>query len=88
MIRPLQEQNLILAHQYQDILTNSQGFEIHPLDKEIAIEAAKLRTKYTIKIPDAIQIAVSFLNHCDYFLTNDTQLKAISEISVLTMEDL
>lgn len=37
---------------------------------------------------DAIQLASGISNRCDTFLTNDTQLKRVKEINVVTLDDL
>ena len=49
--------------------------------------AAKLRVKYTIRTPDAIQMAVGILYGADTFLTNDSGLKKVKDIKVVTLED-
>ncbi|MCP4258155.1 MAG: type II toxin-antitoxin system VapC family toxin, partial [Planctomycetes bacterium] len=44
--------------------------------------AAKLRAKYSIKTPDAIQIATGVIMKADVFLTNDINLKNVNDIEV------
>jgi predicted nucleic acid-binding protein len=38
--------------------------------------------------PDAIQIATAIYYPADYFLTNDKRLKSVTEIKIITLEDL
>jgi len=56
--------------------------------KYIAVESAKLRVKYRIKIPDAIQVASGLVNGANAFITNDSNLKKIKEIKVIVLEDV
>jgi predicted nucleic acid-binding protein len=49
--------------------------------------AAKLRSTYLMKTPDAIQIATGVLYGASRFLTNDPNLKKISEVKVLVLDD-
>jgi predicted nucleic acid-binding protein len=49
--------------------------------------ASRLRAKYPIRTPDAIQIAVGILYHASFFLTNDPNLRKVSEIKVLVLDD-
>lgn len=46
-----------------------------------------MRAKYSIRTPDAIQIAVGIIYGATKFLTNDPDLKKISEIEVLVLDD-
>lgn len=43
--------------------------------------------RFSIKTPDAIQIAVGVLYGTTKFLTNDPGLKKISEIDALVLDD-
>ena len=73
---------------YEDLLTNSKGLLLTDMDKNIAVESAKLRVKYKIKIPDAIQVASGLVNGAKVFITNDSNLKKIKEIKVIVLEDI
>jgi predicted nucleic acid-binding protein len=88
LVHPLLQNNQILANQYQTILTQSKDLEIFSIDEAVSLKSAQLRASYKFRTPDAIQLSVAMINGCDYFLTNDDKLKAISEITVLTMSDL
>jgi len=48
----------------------------------------KLRANYNINTPDAIQIATSLEVKADIFITNDANLKKISEIKVLLLSEM
>lgn len=58
-------------------------------DKEIALEVARIRAKYKgFKALDAIHLATAKFAECDFFLTNDKQLRQMKEITVITMDEL
>lgn len=60
-----------------------------PIDESIAKTAAKLRAKYkSIKLGDSLQLAASIEHNCDCFLTNDEQLKQVTEASICYIGDL
>ena len=75
LVMPLREENTWLAKQYEDILTQTDNFQIYEINQQIAKETAILRAKYSIKTPDAIQLATAKYCSADYFLTNDFKLK-------------
>lgn len=88
LVQPMRQNEMRLAEQYQDILCNSPSLHIFDLSVEIATEAARLRGKYGLKTPDAIQVATALFGSADYFLTNDIRLKAIKEIEIVILDDL
>lgn len=64
-------------------------FQIIEPNRAITKTAAKLRAKYKgLKGMDAIYIATSIYYNCDIFLTNDAQLKQVSEANILLVDDM
>ena len=53
----------------------------------IAINAAQIRARYNLELPDALQIAVALNAKCEAFLTNDLTFKRITELRVLVLND-
>lgn len=51
---PLRQGATRIVQEYEDILENSRGFELIPIDNVIARTAATLRVKYHLKTPDAL----------------------------------
>jgi predicted nucleic acid-binding protein len=85
---PKRLQRTDLEQAYQKILLNSRNFSLIPINKVIAQRAAELRAQYSLKTPDALQVAVGLENHCDAFLTNDLGLKRVREIKILVVDEL
>lgn len=54
----------------------------------IAQSAAALRVRYRLRTPDALQIATALEAGCQALLCNDTELRRISELRVLVLDDL
>ena len=88
LVRPLKTNNFDLAEKYKTLLCQSDAFEVCNLDVEIAGKAAEVRAKYQLKTPDAIQVATAICCFSDYFLTNDKQLKIVSELNVLVLDEI
>lgn len=87
LVHPYRMGNEKLAGQYRDILLNAEGITTFEVTHEISENAAILRAKYAIRTPDAIQISTAIMNNADVFLTNDEDLKKISEINVVCLKD-
>lgn len=88
LVLPLRNGDTKLAEQYREILFDTNNLFIIPLLREIAEEAAQLRTLYKFHTPDAIQIATAMNASASVFLTNDRQLQRASTIQVLVFDDL
>lgn len=87
LVLPIKTNNLVLVEKYRDILLYSKGLTTFEILHEISELSAKLRAKYTIKTPDAIQIATGILYGANQFLTNDPNLKKITDIKVLILDN-
>jgi predicted nucleic acid-binding protein len=58
------------------------------IDSAVAERAADLRARHNLRTPDALQIAAALETGCQAFLTNDTQLKRVTELRVLILDEL
>jgi len=54
----------------------------------IAREAARVRVLYNLQLPDALQIAAAIDAGCEAFLTNDVQLKRVTELKIIVVSEL
>jgi len=77
-----------LVEQYKHILTSASGIDIIEIDTAVAYKAAELRAKYSLKAPDSIQVATALEYGATYFLTNDIRLKAITELEIVTVQEI
>lgn len=67
---------------YKDFFSNSKGFSVMGIDSKIAELTAKIRAEFGFKVPDALQLALFEHNNCNYFITNDKQLKNYNKTKV------
>lgn len=60
---------------YLDVLTNTRGIELVPVDRSILVLAAYQRAESkAIKLPDAIHLATAESPSCTHFITGDRRL--------------
>ena len=88
LVHPIRNQNLSLKQRYRDILQNSPNFFTKLINSTVAERAAELRAKYNLRTPDALQIASALDNGCDAFLCNDKNLKRVTELKILILDEL
>jgi len=86
LVKPIHEGRFDLVNKYRTILSGK--LEMVPLDEIVSIKAAELRAKYGFRTPDAIQLASVISRKGDVFVTNDKGLKRVTEIRVMTLEDI
>jgi predicted nucleic acid-binding protein len=87
LVHPIRTGNNVLAEQYRNILLYSDGIITYGISNEISEIASGLRAKYSIRTPDALQIATGIYYGAAYFLSNDAPLKQISDIEILILDD-
>lgn len=87
LVVPLRAKDIKLAHQYEQLLSESRGLTLLSLDRDLLRQGANLRATLHIKTPDALQIAAAQKENCSTFLTNDRRLPKISGLKVLQLSD-
>lgn len=81
------QKDRILFEQTKTRLRQTPNLEIIPVDETISEIAAILKYKYSIALPDAIQIATGIASGQEAFITNDRGLQKIKEIKVVILDD-
>jgi len=56
---PLRHGNEIMADRYFRTLSTSCNWQVQSMDSELAFMAARIKTRYGLKLPDAIQVATA-----------------------------
>jgi predicted nucleic acid-binding protein len=77
-----------LVAAFRDTITTGENTLFISIDDAIAEKAGDLRTRYGLSLTDTFQIAAALASGCDLFLTNDRDLKQVTEIEVLVLDDL
>jgi predicted nucleic acid-binding protein len=85
---PIRVGSTAVAQAYRDVLLHSRHFILVSIDADVAEQAADLRARYTLRTPDALQIAAALHRGCQTFLTNDTTLKRVTDLQVLVLDEL
>lgn len=80
---PLSVGNAVLAAQYREVLCRSSGWRIFPVDEEVAAQAAGLRARYKLRLPDAIQVATAVLSRSHALITHDSALAKVTDIRIV-----
>jgi len=71
LTKPYKENRLDLVKKYKELLANIEMVE---LNCEIADSFSKIRAQYSIKTPDAIQLASALHANAQIFISNDEKL--------------
>ena len=88
LVHPKRTGDQQLEEVCKELLLRGQGLRVLAIDPAIADVAADLRARYTIRTPDALQIASALVAGCQVFLTNDADLRRVTELRVLTLDEL
>ena len=71
-----------------DVIVSGANTTFAEINQEASVRAAKLRADYNLRLIDALQIATAVTHGCSSFLTNDLQLKRVTELKVLVIDEL
>lgn len=88
LILPIRQNNLPQQQLFVDIITAQDTADFIEITSAIARHAAEVRARYNLQLPDAFQVATALATGCEAFLTNDAQLKRVSELKVLVVSEL
>jgi len=58
-------------------------FDVHPLTVSIAVEAARLRARYRLRLPDAIQLATALQIGAWGLVTHDRDFSTVQDVRIL-----
>ena len=87
LVVPYRKKDLVLLEKIETLLTKTPDLTMLSLTPEIAQEMAKIRAEFSIKTPDAVQLATARVSGIDYFLTNDKGLKQFSPLQIILLDD-
>ena len=85
--KPIREKRDDVAEKYLRLF-EQLPIKIEVVDKSVAIRGATIRAKSGFGLLDSYQIAMAESGECDYFLTNDKQLKKYKNMGVVLIADL
>jgi len=88
LVMPFRLNLLPLQQNFSDLIVMGRNTEFHSLNADIGQRAAELRARYNLTLTDAFQIATALHANCEAFLTNDIALQRVTELRVLTVDEL
>ncbi len=80
---PLYHGNDLLAERYYQALTSGNNWRVQDLTAEISFLAARMRVRYQLKLPDAIQIAIAVNTGSAALVTHDRDFRNVEEMLIL-----
>jgi predicted nucleic acid-binding protein len=88
LIKPMMDNNADLQKVYKETLRSSEVFSVMPVNRQILIEAARLRAESeTLRLPDAIHLATARVHHCTFFLTNDKRRGTLPDFQIVILSE-
>jgi predicted nucleic acid-binding protein len=88
LTKPKQMSNHRLEVEYRSLLLHSRYVSLGAVTTTVAERAAGLRSRWSIRTPDALQIATGIEAGCQVFVTNDHRLRRVTDIRVLVLDDI
>lgn len=88
LIHPCRRGLINLQKDFTDLIVEGRNTTFVMIDHLISQKAAQLRASYNLTLTDAFQVATAISADCDIFLTNDQDIKQVTEIEVLVLTDL
>nr|MBF0222377.1 PIN domain-containing protein [Desulfobulbaceae bacterium] len=83
---PLGHNNELLADRYYQALTSGPNWSIQDLTAEISFMAARIRIRYRLKLPDAIQLATAVSSGSSALITHDRDFRNVNEMLILGLD--
>ena len=77
-----------MAERYAEELTTLEGVSVVPLDRDIALEAAIIRGRWSLSLADAIHLATARVAGATVFVTNDRRLTSVPGLEVAYLDEL
>ena len=87
-VKPLSLGRQDVAQKYEVLLVNFPNLTIAEINRDVVRHAARLRAKYRIRPPDALQASTSLLYGAQAFVTNDRLFERLQdELDVILLDD-
>ena len=87
LVVPIRLGDDFLAKSYRDLLHQTELFELRPITEHILIEAAYVRARRTMQLPDAIHVATAEAERCRLMLSFDRRLQGSGDFDVIGASD-
>lgn len=88
LVFPYRLKQAELIQTFSDLLVAGANITFVEINHAIARRAAELRAEHNLSLADALQVAAALEAGCDAFLTNDANLKRITEIGIVVLGEM
>lgn len=80
---PLRAGAEALVEQYRVSLTGSPNWRVAAIDADLAVLAARLRVRYALRLPDALQLAATLHHGCAALVTHDRDFARVTDVLIV-----
>ncbi|MGB3614758.1 MAG: PIN domain-containing protein [Elainellaceae cyanobacterium] len=87
LVKPMQREDTEQQTICERFIRSTNHLAVVPVSRAILIDAARVRTRTQLKLPDAIHVATAIGTDCKTLLTNDQQLRRTPNISVVLLSE-
>ncbi|MDQ0467458.1 type II toxin-antitoxin system VapC family toxin [Labrys wisconsinensis] len=88
LVHPYADGDDARAQAYIDMISPNEVMRIVPVEREVLIRAARLRSlRRSLKLPDAIHAASAELADCGIFLSNDADIEVRGPMQRVGLEE-
>ena len=84
---PYKNNDTALVKAFSRRIVTGRNVRSIPITSAIANHSAQLRANYNLGFADAFQVSTAIAAGCDFFITNDRQLKRIQLLDVVVLSD-
>jgi len=88
LVQPYRDSDEDRVDEFYGLLTSYPNLEWVAPDLEIADVAARLRARYRMRTPDALQAATALRSKATGFVANDGIFERVNELETLLFEEL
>ena len=87
LVKPLRDGNKEIETQYRELF-RANAVRLLEASNEVFEDAARLRARTGLTVPDAIHAATALRASCALFITNDTDFRRVEGLPVVVLDDL
>jgi predicted nucleic acid-binding protein len=87
LVHPYRSGDQELIERFRNTVTAARNTLYISID-DVAEHAAELEARYALDLPDSFQLAAALAAECNAILTNDREMKRVTEIRVLVLDEL
>ena len=88
LVKPIQNGNMAQQDIYKQALSSTSTLQVVPVQRDVLIEAARLRATVNLKLPDAIHAATAIATQCSTFVTNDHRFQIVSGFQTVLLSQV